>query len=166
MIAATDNGFAHWTNSSLALPWVSNDYINFNIRLTFLINANVWFSKYIYSQLLIRNLAKIPYGNLAPLMIFDFVMKPIVLYTSVGLVVGTIPGICIVCAPNPIAPHHFPYPKYCPSVRWVLWQLNCNETDVDDDMMDGCPVYLPTNNTECNCTGIEQPTPMNLEHEL
>ena len=165
MIAGTDNAFAHWTNSSYALPWLSNDYANYNTRLIFLINSNVWISKYLYSHLLIGNLAKVSHRNLIPLMIFDFAMKPVVLYLGVSVLVGTIPVICIVCAPNPIAPHHFPYPNYCPSVRWVLWQLNCNETDVEEDIEDDIPVCVPFNNTDCNCTGVEQ-LPMQIKPEL
>ena len=82
--------------------------------------------------------------------------------------IGTIPAICIVCAPNPIAPYHFPFPKYCPSVRWVIWQLNCNATDSTEAeiMEDRCPVYVPANQTECNCTDIEQSSGIRIEHEL
>lgn len=158
LMTVTDNGFAHWTNSTYALPWLSNDFANYQMRLFFLFSANIWVSKYIYSGLLIGSATKITNPNLGYLLLADFMIKPAWLYLSVAVLVGAIPVFSVTCAPSPIGPYHFPFPNYCPDIPWIPWQGNCNgtgySTEFGEEVNDQCPVAvtLPAESAGCNCS--------------
>ena len=156
LISGTDNAFSHWTNNSYAIPWLSNDFVNFEMRLFFLMNMNVWVSKHIYSGLLVGGAAKLTHGHLGPLLLTDFIIKPFWLYVSVAMMIGSIPVISITCAPSPIGPYHFPVPDYCPSIPWVPWLAGCNasnySTEFGEIVDEECSAAAPAGESECNCS--------------
>ena len=162
IMAVADNGFAHWTNSSYALPWLSSDLVNYEIRVFFLYNLNVWILKNIYSGALIAGAARLMHKYQILLLAVDSAMKPILLYLSVAGVVFTAPVISITCAPNPLAPHSFPFSNYCPDIPWVLWQIGCNASDInyEDNPEDSCEPEVICQN-HCNCTGLQFPSVKN-----
>ena len=134
IITVTDNGFAHLTNSSNALPWLSNDFLNYQMRLLFLVYSNVWVLKHLYSGGLIRLASRLFHKHPMPLLVGDFIMKPILLYFSVAALVGTVPAVCVTCAPNPIANYSFPYSDYCPEkAPWVPWLVGCSKNATESD---------------------------------
>ena len=128
--AGLDNVWAHATNSSYALPWGSEDSINFAARTA----AATWFNfiilKNLYASSIIKPmsqpLAKIN-GGLASLTVSDFFASLFLSYMLSAARFSGYPGFSATAGANPYGPAgDFPWPYCSPDIKWIPWHSSCS----------------------------------------
>lgn len=127
ILTATDNGFAHIANSSQALEWDSPELVNYGSRVYVLAAGGLLVLDGLYSRLIMEKLMAgyVLRKHLLPLLAADFFIKPVASYFVEAAYLTKIPYFALFTIPNPLAPHSFPFPKYCPDPNWLPWPPVC-----------------------------------------
>ena len=135
MYTGVDNFFAHQTNSTYAIEWTSPELTQFGLKAFFVGWLHLRITKDITGNI-ISVLSFLSRGHLLPILAIDTVAKPVISYLSIAAFFSIYPVICISCGPNPYTQSSYPWPDYCPKIKWIPWLINCETNSTNQTVIE------------------------------
>ena len=123
-----DNAFAHYENSSYAMPWGSVESVNYAGRVI----STTWFNNFVlafYGKTLIPDMTKYCSGHLGIFFIGDTLVMTTMIYLVLVAQFAGYPAFAMTAGPNPYGPAgEYPLPYCPPKLVWIPWHKACHQS--------------------------------------